>query len=347
MTSKKLQWERRVVDPEEDREVLYRARKRFYGNRNDNYVDWLYYDNPAGHLFCSLAMDRDVIAGQYVVIPVDFVMAGREVKGGLSLHTFTHRSYQRQGIFTALAKDVFSRIASQGIPFTIGLPNKISRPGFLKKLQFVEPIPVLQSVRAIVPLSSCGNMIRQVTSRIPLGVAEPLIRRMRGLHLDVTDAPERDWLDGLWGAYSRGKVVELKKDAQWVQWRYIQNPRFSYRFVTATSSGGQPVGYVVWNTQRQEKRRFSIHTLVDIVATDVSSSLVLLQTFLNEIALESDIVKAMMVPFSMQGRALMAMGFAPYSRISFIVRRNVPAFPMDRYLKKGVWPISGSYADFL
>jgi GNAT superfamily N-acetyltransferase len=336
-----------LLNGKEGRELLHRAHELFFGDPDEEFVDWLYIENPAGHAFCNMALDDHKIAGQYIVIPLDFVIGGRDVKGSLSLNTFTHPDYRRQGIFTILANELYDHLAANGVRFTVGLPNEASRHGFVGKLKFTEPIHVFQSMRALALSSSWGPMVRRASGNLPFGFLGLAVRKAKRLDFDMTNCPKPEWLDELWMNYRVGKAIELKKDARWVRWRYENHPHFAYRFLTATRSDGSPAGYAVWSETRQRSGDLISNTLMDVVAVDIWSYFVLVQTFLCEIAPSCDIVKAMSAALSMYGNILLAMGFIPYSSVSFIVRQHTPRFQLKPYFKKGIWHVSSCYADFV
>ena len=346
MTQNARNWEPKVIG-NDDRELLYRSRELFFGAREEAYVDYLYFDNPAGSLYGYFAMDGDTIAGQYIIIPVNMLIDGEPVTATLSLDTFTHADYRRQGIFEGLANRVYDLAKQQGSAFTIGLPNQYSRPGLLNKLSFIEPFTVVQSMRPLSLTSSWGKTPRTILARLPFGLVGAVAGKTARIVFEVTDAPAASWLEVLWDRYKTQHAIELFKDAPWVKWRYIDNPKFRYRFLTATSRNGEPLGYVVWTADAQHKLNRKNITLIDIVAVDLAAYGILMQAFLNEVAGEADIVKAMYTPLSAYGSVLMAFGFVPYKKASFTLRFHDDTVDLRRFYRRGRWHVSGCYADFL
>ena len=345
MKQNSKKWEPKVIGTD-DRELLYQSREQFFGSRDEAYVDHLYFNNPAGELFGYFAMDGDTIAGQYIIIPIDLSIEGQRIKATMSLDTFTNPDYRRQGIFTGLAEKVYAHAAQQGVAFTMGLPNENSRPGFLSKLAFEEPFSIVQSMRPLALRASSGTAARSILARLPFGMVEAIARHTTRLEFTTTDSPSPQWLQELWMRYENTRHIELMKDARWVTWRYMDNPKFQYRFLTATKDG-EPLGYLVWNTETQHTRNRRSLTLMDIVAVNPATYIRLMQTFLNEIAGETDVVKAMYSPFSVYGSTLMAFGFIPYKKNSFIVRSHNSDVDLKKYFRQGKWSVSSCYADFL
>lgn len=109
-----------------------------------DYLQWLYADNPSGHVIGFNAWAGDVLAGHYAVIPIDADVQGRRVRGSLSLNTAVHPEHQGKGLFTLLAGRTYELASDSGIDHVIGVANANSTPGFVKKLQFqlVRPLDV-------------------------------------------------------------------------------------------------------------------------------------------------------------------------------------------------------------
>ncbi len=332
-SERKKTWVARFVDTRDDRELIIRARKRLMKLEDESYADWLYFDNPAGNLRAMLAMDGEVVAGQYVVVPLNFWLDGEKVTGTLSLDTVTHEDYRNQGIFTGLAEALFSRINDQGIQFTIGFPNENSRPGFLGKLHFEQPCSFHGFYRPVVPMPDWAIGLRRSVTRLPfLG------------RIETTDCPDEAWLEGMWAKEREQKSATMLKDAKFVRWRYAQNPAQNYRFMTMSRRNGDPVGYVVWN-EKSEPAPIGLSTsLMDVVASDPLSAHVLLSAWIEEVRGRATLLKAYATIPTLESAILMASGFIPYGRKTFIARDHSSNQEMRRRLLRK-WPISKVYSD--
>jgi GNAT superfamily N-acetyltransferase len=327
-------WSVHLVDPETDHELLLRAQETFWGRRDEAYLDWLYYRNPAGPLHCALALDGDTVAGQYIVVPLDLVVNGETATGSLSLDTYTHTAYRRQGIFTVLAEAVYERLAARGVLMTVGLPNDNSRPGFLSKLGFAEPYRARLMGRMLSPIPG---------ARLPLGWLLHATGRTRGLRV-VGGHPDPGVLDAIWQA-CRGRIdYGPVKDARWIAWRYLEHPRQKYRFLTAFDRLGRPAGYAIWNEKPQEYRgRYRAITLMDLVGADATTGRTLIQAFLETIAPHAHGARALSVLRTPQSAQLSAAGFVALKPVSLIQRFHDPA--AGHALRGAIWPLSFSLSD--
>ncbi len=118
----------------------------------NEYVDWLYNQNPDGKTigFNAIAPDQQ-LAAHYVAQPLQAMVDGQLVKGLLSYNTATHPNHGGKGLFTKLAQATYDHAASLGYTFVVGVSNQNSTHGFIKKLgfQLVGPLDVKLGVGKI------------------------------------------------------------------------------------------------------------------------------------------------------------------------------------------------------
>lgn len=337
-----------VVDTERDRFLLYQARELFFGKTDNQFVDWLYFENPDGEVVCAMAHDGETIAGQYMVIPVNISANDAVLKASLSLNTFTHPNYRKQGIFTKLARVLYATIGARGIILTVGLPNENSRPGFLKYLNFTES---QHPVHLIRPLSwkPNGSVIKRLLAAFPSWPIGNSIRVARGLRIESANALDKDWVDELWTDCRNRGSIDIQKTGAWAIWRYMKHPWYSYRFIVAESRQGRPMGYAVWNTKTTKSTKFGLNglTLMDIISTDLSTRIALIGAFIESIASEADAAITMANLERPECIALIASGFVPKEKLSFILRVHDTQSDKGHFSKFGTWSLSSSYSDIL
>ena len=101
-----------------------------------DFIDWQYVKNPVGHVVGFDAFYNGDLVAHYVTIPVSYLIKGKTTLGLLSLNTAVHPNHQGKGLFTKLANKTFEEAKHLGYKFVIGVANKNSTHGFLKKLNF-------------------------------------------------------------------------------------------------------------------------------------------------------------------------------------------------------------------
>lgn len=315
MTVGKPSWSALPVRYDENRSLLHKARALFFQEGEQAYVDWLCGDNPAGTAYCYMAVDGETIAGQYIIVPILLAARGEKVKACLSLDTFTHENYRKQGIFVSLAERVYGDAESDGCRFTLGLPNDNSRPGFLKNLNFIEPFALYQSVLPLPFRRLVGSRIADTFGRALCAVAAPF---ERGLQIRTVTSIDSAWGDALWERLRGQSDWNLWKDGDWLRWRFCENPKFAYHFIVAEDDAGRPSGYLVWSRDTGARGAW----LVDVEGIKLSTRLALIRHMVREAAPEFDWVKSIHTTFSRYGRALTLSGFIPYRKASLIFRAH-------------------------
>ena len=132
-----------------DKSELLRYKKDILGLFSESYGqelpdelwDWAYIDNPFGNPYVALAFDDGLIA-HYAVIPYPLVdEAGVKQESFLSMTTMVAKSHRKYGLFTKLASLVYDELKKDGADFVMGFPNRMSAPGFRKRLgwEVLEP----------------------------------------------------------------------------------------------------------------------------------------------------------------------------------------------------------------
>lgn len=112
-----------------------------------------------------MAYHNETAIAYYGVLPVPFVLNGKNVIAVQSADTMTHPDYRRHGLFPLLAKKTYELAKQEGASFVFGWPNQNSYPSFKNKLDWRD----------------LGNMVK-FTVKVPtlplakLSVKVPLIR---------------------------------------------------------------------------------------------------------------------------------------------------------------------------
>lgn len=129
---------------EGDEEGIFELFKAVYperGYKRDEWLRWwrwLYKENPAGQGIICLAEHDGKIVGHRGPIPVQLNIGDNTILGLQSTGSMTHPDYRRRGIFETLANRVQNEAVNRGIDILFGFPNKMSYPGYVKKLQWFD-----------------------------------------------------------------------------------------------------------------------------------------------------------------------------------------------------------------
>lgn len=102
---------------------------------------WFYIDNPVGDPYVSLFYENGKLLGHYAVLPTRLSFRGNSFIAYRSMTTMVHPDGRGKGLFTELAKRVYSMLETDGASMVYGFPNANSAPGFIRNLGWTLLIP--------------------------------------------------------------------------------------------------------------------------------------------------------------------------------------------------------------
>lgn len=205
-----------------------------------NYFDWKFLQNPAGKAIGFVAYYEGEVAGFYGVIPEDFMVHGEKTVIYQSMDTMTHPNYQRQGLFTNLARKTYEHlIETDGEVFIIGFPGVTSHPGFVKKLDWKD-IVLIDYIFLNRAVFKVKNLFKK-TSDVSFEKIEKF------------DESFKPYFENK--RYSAAKILR-RLDGNFLNWRLADNPIFKYEIVKL-SEGREIVGFLVYKLD--EKNRCFIY----------------------------------------------------------------------------------------
>jgi GNAT superfamily N-acetyltransferase len=216
---------------------------------------WQFRDNPAGPGIIRFAMDDKVFAGQYAVIPTRFCIRGKETPAALSCDTMVNPDYQRLGIFTALARDVYRKALEMGIELVWGFPNENSHHGFKKNLQWFDIATLPTYVRPLrfTPLLQyfLKNRFAGSLAGTAAAMLQPFMFPVQKVVHDTTGDLKIEKVlhadaafNGLWNANKAKYPILQVRDAAYVNWRYFGLEPDMYE-VFVLRRGGAMEGFIV------------------------------------------------------------------------------------------------------
>lgn len=218
--------------------------------RTVDHLRWQYFDTAQdGEApLVDLAVDSSDpgrVAGLYAVFPRPFQVGDRVVTGVQSLDTMTDRDFRRMGVFSELAKSLYTKLEDQGAALVYGFPNGSSVHGFQTKLgwSLLDPVPFL-----IRPLRT-GYFLKKASNRGIFGHVDFSIGLIPyRTELQLREKADRfgDEYDKLWEAFKATFTTGLVRDSRYLNWRFSDNPRFRYRVLEARDSRQRLAGFCVF-----------------------------------------------------------------------------------------------------
>lgn len=213
--------------------------------KNDEKIRWQFLENPVNKQFVDIAIDKEKnrVAAIYAIFPVQFQVNGNDYIGSQSLDTITDIDYRGKGLFTNLAKDVYEKASQNNIKLVYGFPNGNSIHGFAKKLDWrvLDPVPFL-----FKPINT-GYFTKKIKllswfPNIRIGFRNKVDKKIN-IKLKK-EFPEE--VNKIWGKFSENILVSVKRNKEYLDWRYIQKPDEDYKIAHAYISDGSYIGFIVY-----------------------------------------------------------------------------------------------------
>jgi GNAT superfamily N-acetyltransferase len=330
----------------EDRRLIDALYRRVFGGdmaeANRLRWDWQYRFNPnvpASGPLIWVAREGAAIVGQYACMPVRLSAAGREIDGAWGMDVMVAPERQRQGL-----GDVLFRTWDRNVGASLGLGLSESSYKLFQKLKWPDVGPVPCYVK---PLSR--RALRRPHWPLPVNrfvsyVTLPWIRlvaRTRPLEGEVRTIRTFDGrFTRLWDRVGGRFSFAVRRDAAYLQWKYIQPPHVRYT-VAALERGGDVAGYVVYRHVQEPRGRVTL--LVDFLADpDDAAALTTLLRWVDREARAADSDKIR--TFSMHEgfrRLLRKAGYySVKSTMEFVAKINAVDVQPGYYADTGGWHVT-------
>lgn len=300
--------------------------------------DWAHRRNPAtrGEPGLIVAREGPTVIAAAPMMPVRVAVAGREYSGGWVGDPLVAAERQRQNLPEALLR-VWERqvdvgLAAQASPSTAAL---------LERLRWPPPVVVPCLVK---PLSR--RALRRPAWPVPLNrfvsaVTLPFVRlvaRTRPIrdHVEIVRRFDASF-DELWGRVAGALDLAVRRDAAYLNWRYIEPPHVRYS-VAALRRDGAAEGYVVYRHLREPHGR--VTQVVDLLAhpADARGLKALLRWIDREARAEdSDKIRCYATHAAFR-RALRRSGYFPVkSTVTLHVKVNAPEVGREVFARADGW----------
>jgi GNAT superfamily N-acetyltransferase len=324
--------------------------------------EWLFgesrQDLPAHYLVADAA---GRLAGQFATLSVRLQHRGAPTLGLVVVDMATDPAFQKQGVFTALAREIYDRSAAQA-PIVFGFPNASAAPIHYGRFNWVElrPFPFLlrplgnvrRALQAARPgLVRLGALIDTLSS--PWLALERAFRAVgeAGSASVAPFAHFSDWADELWRGLSPTLGTCVVRDAAYLNWRFCRGPYAYRRF--GLHRDGRPVGFAV--TTFSPTRLGKLCHLMELMAPHddrAGARLLLAHAFADAVREGASAMCAIATRRHPHRLAMAQTGFLPAparmkAQLSFGVRLNGLGALPNELLHIDDWYLSGADRDTL
>jgi hypothetical protein len=240
--------------------------------------DWQHRRNPSnrsGQPGIWVAREGPTVVGHYPTVPVRISLKGLEVDGAWGTHALVAPERDRQGLDEALVR-AWDR--NSGAVLALGVPAE-SR-SVLDRLHWPESHIVPCVVKPLTRRALRLPQLPTPLNRLISGLVHPFVQivaRSRPLGAECEPIRRFDTsFSGLWERLAPKFDLAVRRDAPYLNWRYVEPPHVRYSIV-ALKRHGVAQGYAVYRHRHEPLGR--VTTLVDFLVDpdDVSGLKTLLR----------------------------------------------------------------------
>jgi hypothetical protein len=330
----------------EDRDAIDALYRRVFGpdaaEASRLRWNWQYRlnpQNPGSDPLIWIAREGPSIIGQYATMPVALSVKGQDVTGSWGMDVMVAPERQRQG----LGELLFSTW-DQHVGAALGLGLSPSSHRLFRKLRWPEVGPVPYLVKPLTRRAFRRAEWPMVLNRLVSAVTLPYVKfvaRQKPLSGEVRLIRRFDAsFDRLWARLAPRFDVAVRRDAAYLQWKFVSPPHVRYA-IAALYRDGEAQGYVVYRHAREPRGKVTL--LVDfLVDPDDPDALVSLLRWVDREARaeDSDKIRGFCQHAGFR-KILKAEGYAQAaSTLQFVIKLNALAPPPDFYTKTDNWHVT-------
>jgi len=219
---------------------------------------WKYQQNPAGFYGEQgdiwVAESSNEIVGYYAVLPVKMSYYSKITIAAQSVDTATHPNYRGLGIFSNLARNVYSE-SRKRYSFLYGFPTEMAYKGFLKlgwkDMRINTYIKILNYEHFLsnflsnyITVQSAKTLLKLFSSIRSISINN-VLKRHKGdavVIKKINRFPSE--VDSFWNSIKLNFKISIERQSNFLNWRF-SNLFGDYHPYIAVSNKGEILGYMV------------------------------------------------------------------------------------------------------
>jgi hypothetical protein len=226
--------------------------------------DWQHRRNPyndSGRPDSWVAREGPTVVGQYPTLPERVSLKGLEVEGGWGTEALVAPERDRQGLGEALVR-AWDRHSGAGLALGVSAESR----QVLDRLHWPEsnivPCVVKPLTRRAVRLPHLPTPVNRLLSAMMYPLVQ-IVSRSRPLRAECEPIRRFDTsFTSLWERLAPKFDLAIRRDAPYLNWRYIEPPHVRYA-VVALKRQGEVHGYAVYRHRHEPLGRVTM--LVDFL----------------------------------------------------------------------------------
>ena len=278
-------------NPFEYRDQIVRLWDECLPNTPAARLDWMAEGNPAGPTQWHIALNKkdDTVVATSSLMPKDFFLNGKKIKGGIVGDIMTAPMFRIRGVAQTLLQTIRDDAGKSGIEFLYSVPNDHSRKLLMRAglshrrtlSNYLIPVDIEFYLKKIAKslsfsLNCKGHFFSTVVDRLFNGSEYDNSR------MSIQDAAQEvgPEFDDFW---SKLKAVPdlliSSKSSAYLNWRYGKHPDSNFRILKYKDSSGRVAGYCVFNV---ENGRLYLWEMLSLEKKDYACLIAFLRSFARQ-----------------------------------------------------------------
>lgn len=248
---------------------------------------WRHFSLNAAYPEIYLAVHEGEIIGMRPLAYSPYTLRGQPLAGALFSAVMVHPNFRRMGVFRSLVNVAVEAAWSHGADFVTTMPNDLSYLGYIKlswqdpgdRTLLVRPLNLVSLARSKLRPGWLGALIAILPQSVlrvmsPRGFQSSLsVRKVEQFDTAADEMAER-----IAAAYD-GLI--LRRDCDWLNWRYGANPLVYYECFEARSGEGDLRGIVV--TAVEVRYGIRVGYIVDLIGETDETRRVLISAAVRQL----------------------------------------------------------------
>lgn len=263
-------WSLRKATSADKDQILDLHQRTFHSPLSPEQWAWQFEENPTGKAIIWIAVTPSgQVVGHHCLVPVPFQQGNETAIAGYSILSMIDPNYQKQGMLKSLAAASENQLTEELTPIRLTYLNDNSLPVYTKHLGWTEigeKPPIYFTVLDPTPVVEklIGRSLTHLFSKPIKLSTRVFFQKYAKDNSEINFAELREFdsrIDTLWKKFSASITFATIRDARYLNWRYLKNPK-RYR-VLAAEKAGEILGFVVFRSE--EKFHYRIGYIADLL----------------------------------------------------------------------------------
>ena len=208
----------------------------------ERFIQWKYFDNPAGNAILAGAFIDNQLVGSGAMIPEMMSVFGKEKLIFKCTDLMTHPAHQRKGLSKKVNELLYQETLKRDTPFSYTLCSKTATKSFLKNnWLYLGGVINLFKPYLLLRVSSVFRQSSLATIKVYGAVGKVLNN---------------------YPFCADSGYISILKWAEYLRWR-TSNPNFYYQIICANDEQGKVSGYLICSSSTN-----NLLNIIDMEATD-------------------------------------------------------------------------------